>query len=465
MPSLIATLGANISPFLDELNSASGHAAKHGDSIGSALGEHIKSALGKLSAMGVIEETIRHSLENAERLSNLSVRTGLPVGELQGLQNIAAKTGTTLEGLVGLYEKLGKTMAKAHADSGSDEAGALKRLGVSAASLDTGDMRAAFAEMADHLQRSGEITPQLESDLSKIYKNAREAIPALKAMTLEERLFQESLETGPQRMGAMKLLTDKMKDGWAIMKGMAIDMTGQVVLGTQKLLSMWGHVFLWFEKGLHLKDIVGAKKLIGLGDEVKKATAELKGSKTPAGEAYAEESKKQLEAKKKAEEAALRKREQEEKEIARLHEMTEQEQKRGRLAELTNAAKAKQLEQEVKMLENRIAADRFANRGLDQAKDELDLAKARNALDDAERAAESDRLRADLKADHADRQKPAQHMVNSLQAIGGFLGAYQLAPEVAMLDVARKSEEHLRHLKAIRKAVEGLGGSPASELF
>ncbi len=340
-PSLIATLGANISPFLSELSSAQSQAQKHGEGLAGALGEHITSSLAKIGSLAAVEELFRHSIENAEKLANLSVRTGLPVGELQGLQNVAAKTGTSVESLVQVYEKLGKTMVKAHADSGSEEAGALARLGVTADTIAKGDMRTAFAEMADHLQRAVEITPQLESDLSKVYKNAREAIPALKAMTLEERLFQESLTTGVERMGAMKLLTDQLKDGWAIMKGLGSAMVGQVVLG--------------------------AEKLFGMGGAVKKVSDELKGSKPGGGEGYAEESKKQLDAKKKAEAEELKKREHEDKEIAHLHELTDQEEKRGKLIGLTNAAKAKALQQEVEFLKFRKEVAESDGRSLDAA--------------------------------------------------------------------------------------------------
>src|SRR5438876_8088977 len=131
-PSLIATLGANIAPFLQDLNSARTKARTEGEGVGSAFGDGFAGKLAQFGEAVGIEETFRRTLEWAEKLANLSARTGLGTTELQKLEGIAAKTGTSIESLAGFYERLGKAMAQAHAEGpGGEHTGALSRLGIS----------------------------------------------------------------------------------------------------------------------------------------------------------------------------------------------------------------------------------------------------------------------------------------------------------------------------------------------
>src|SRR5881394_2845230 len=154
MPSLIATLGANITPFVQKLDEAKGHASSHGDFISSALGHGLTEKLGEFVSIGAVEETFRRTFEWAEKLSNLAARTGLGTTELQGLEGIAAKTGTSIESLAGFYERLGKAMATAHKEGPRGETSeAIGRLGVSEDSIAAGDMSGAMQEVAVHFQR------------------------------------------------------------------------------------------------------------------------------------------------------------------------------------------------------------------------------------------------------------------------------------------------------------------------
>lgn len=70
------------------------------------------------------------------------------------------------------------------------------------------------------------------------------------------------------------------------------------------------------------------------------------------------------------------------------------------------------------------------------------LAREKREREEARREREESRL---------GRNRPDQFEVNSLQRIGGFIGSVAASQELASLDVARKSENHLA---AIRKAVE-----------
>src|SRR5262249_10970457 len=130
-PSLIAVLGANIGPFVSELNSAQSHARRAGEGIGSALGQELTHKLSSIARGAGIEEAVRRTIEWGDAMANLSIRTGLSAKQLQILENIGSKTGASVEQLASLYERLGKAMAIAHKEGpGGDHAEALARLGV-----------------------------------------------------------------------------------------------------------------------------------------------------------------------------------------------------------------------------------------------------------------------------------------------------------------------------------------------
>jgi len=110
-PSLMATLGANIAPFLSNLEQAKSQAREGGESIASALGGELSSKLAAFGSVVGLEEYIRRTVEWASSMGDLSIRTGLAVTELQAMQNIAAISGSSVEALASLYERLGKAMA------------------------------------------------------------------------------------------------------------------------------------------------------------------------------------------------------------------------------------------------------------------------------------------------------------------------------------------------------------------
>src|SRR5213075_36344 len=458
MPSLIATLGANITPFVQKLDEAKGHASSHGDFISSALGHGLTEKLGEFVSIGAVEETFRRTFEWAEKLSNLSIRTGLGTTELQKLEGIAAKTGTSVESLAGFYERLGKAMATAHKEgAGGETAGAISRRGVSSETLESGDMVAAMREVAEHFQRFGEITPQVEADLSKIFKNAREVIPALKAMTEEEGSFNKSVAVGPDKMAAMATIMETLKDSWRVVSGFAKNTVGSIAGGAVELtrLVKWASLAavgsFMGKKPSDLYDLMDAEE-----EARKKREEELHGQK-PGDPGYAKDK-----ADKKADEAAAKQEAQDKKEIASIHAKTEEEERRGKKAAMSHAERVKALQEEVDLLETHMRLGKsmvetdamFAEQGLELAKRKTELAeeKRRKDKDDIKRVKDESPF------------KPHDMEVNALQKSGFFIGSFAAAPELAALDLQKKSENHLA---AIRKGIERLNmdsGAPDDDV-
>ncbi len=442
-PSLIATLGANISGFVRDLETAKGHAKKSGEGIGSAFGDELSNKLGHLASAVGIEEAFRRTYEWAEKLSNLSARTGLGTTELQKLEGIAAKTGTSVESLAGFYERLGKAMAGAHKEGpGGETSEAIGRLGVSEDTIGSGDMAAAMQEVATHFQRIGEITPQVEADLSKIFKNAREVIPALKGMTEEESLFNETVAVAPEKMAAMAIVMESLKDGWRVITGFGKNFIGTISEGWLKIGQLGKASFA---------GIFGGQKAFSESMDAslaaqKKKQDELAGQK--AGQAKFAKTKEEEAADKKADQLAAQKEAHDVKELASLREKTEEEQRRGKLAGMTHNQRVAALKVEVDALENHARLGKWASESdVEFARTQLELAKKKNELETEERAADKDEPR---------KQKTnAQHIrdleINSLQKSGFVVGNLSAAPEMAMLDVQKKSESHLA---AIRKGID-----------
>ncbi len=465
-PSLIATLGANISGFVRDLETAKGQARSHGEGIGSAFGDGI---MGKLAAFGeaaAIEETFRRTFEWAEKLANLSSRTGLGTTELQKLEGIAAKTGTSVESLAGFYERLGKAMAGAHKEGpGGDTSGALGRLGVSDEALASGNMQAAMQEVADHFQRVGEITPQVEADLAKIFKNAREVIPALKGMTTEEELFNQTVAVSEEKMEAMKTVMDTIKDGWRMVSGLVKNVVGSLAEGAVEAAKIAKWTGLGLIAPLFGKSPSEAYAQMREEEEArKKRVEELKGQK-PGSPGYAKSKADQAEEKEAAKRAGQQQAH-DEKELAMLRQKTAEEKERGHMAAMTTKQRAAALQQEVELLKSHVSFGKSSDESAVQfAEKQLELAKKKNELESAQRteanADERERKKEESKTDKLNKRD--QHEVNALQRIGGFLGTYSAAPELAALEVHRKNEGHLSKISKYTAKLAGQASTTTAD--
>ena len=77
MPSLIATLGANISGFQASLRSASGFAQTEGQKIGGMFGGGFGRAIMSFAGVAGVEEMIRRTVEYGFQVQVTGKRLGL----------------------------------------------------------------------------------------------------------------------------------------------------------------------------------------------------------------------------------------------------------------------------------------------------------------------------------------------------------------------------------------------------
>ena len=137
MPSLIAVLGANISPFTRELNRARGEAKAIGGKIaGDFKGELVGRLAGVASVAGVALGAER-AVELGGKISDLSNRLGMSTDAIQEWDYALRMNGSTMEAAASFFEKL--AVSRALVMKGGDVAKgpteAFKKLGVSVEEL------------------------------------------------------------------------------------------------------------------------------------------------------------------------------------------------------------------------------------------------------------------------------------------------------------------------------------------
>jgi hypothetical protein len=445
-PSLIATLGANISGFVKDLETAKGTARHEGEGIASALGEALEEKLAHLGTAVGIEEAFRRTFEWAEKLANLSARTGLGTTELQKLEGLAAKTGTSVESLAGFYERLGKAIAAAHEEGpGGKTTGAMERLGVSEASLGSGDMAGAMQEVATHFQTLGQITPQVEADLAKIFKNAREVIPALKGMTEEESMFNESVAVAPEKIAAMAIVMETIKDGWRVITGFGKTFIGTITEGWLKIGQLSKATLAGVGAALtggSFKDAAYESMNESI-DAQKKKQDELAGQKGGGAEFAKTDAAKK--AANDAKEHAAEMREHDARELESLRQKTAEEERRAKLAGMTKAERTAELQAEVDELRIHDASGKWHSESdVEFARKHLELRKREAELAGDER--QEDEKRNTEATKEAFRDKRTGYASAQTQ-FGGVIGTFSATSQIALLDVQTKSEQHLAAIK------------------
>src|SRR5690242_4617536 len=137
MPSLLATVGLNTSPFKIGLLQAQADAQHAGKQIKEAFGEAIGDKLGQLGSVAFLEESVRRTVEYAEKVDILSDRLGLSTEEVQKWDYALKLSGSSMESAASFFEKLNTARQKIK-DGGKDAeklAAAFEKLKVSSEGL------------------------------------------------------------------------------------------------------------------------------------------------------------------------------------------------------------------------------------------------------------------------------------------------------------------------------------------
>jgi len=154
MKHLEVKVGGDSSGF-DAMVARVNHQAEH---MASHLTDHIGKRIAGMFAAEKIEEAIKKTIEYASTLTDLSGRTGVSVENLQRLDAATKAHGTSLDALVGLWERIGTAREKALRNPGGQDAQAFKKLGVNSDELKTGSADELVRQMAKSFQDSTNVT-------------------------------------------------------------------------------------------------------------------------------------------------------------------------------------------------------------------------------------------------------------------------------------------------------------------
>jgi hypothetical protein len=412
MPSLIATLGANIAPFTQDMERAKSEAGQHGHDIASQFGEELSSKLAGLASAAAIVEFAHQAMELGHAMEVLHARTGLGVEELQRLSLAAKLTGSSVDDLVVGIEKLSVAQAKAKGGDAKSYT-ALKTFGMNDAQIeDTTHLLQTFLDTGERI-RGMDISGELEKAMKDVFGKG-----------------------GAQFLAPFKLGLKGHVDDF--------QMEGQAVVAQENIEALAAtHAFLVKWTSIAKADIMNfGTETGGLFVSVFKDVFTLGGSLTDHGsytkdfferekQMYRRQSGGDLEPYKSdvdtPEERERKSREKTDKSRAQM-----------------NTARDAALDTEHNKA---TVAEIKAARAMAAKVEEREAEKAKREQEKREKFAEKEMI--DLYEGPKHKAPPTE--VNQLQRMGGFLGSYVHAPELVMLDVQKKSE---RHLDAIRKAME-----------
>ena len=473
-PSLVATLGANISGFTSTLNQAKASAASAGSHIGEHLGGHLGAKIGAIASVAAIEQAIDKSIEYGSKIKDLSLRLGMSTDAVQVWDYALKQNGSSIDSAVGFFEKLGIARMKA-LKGGDEQIDDFKKLGVSIDDLRSKRVEDIAAQISE-VFKVGDPQQLIGSLLGVGGKGAGEMVATLvegfQEASAEARAFGQVLNEK-----AVDQL-DKAGDSMTRLKtAMMVNLAGPIAsgltgiaeltqsLGTNISTYLIGPLTTFYDKfsfkelftspKAMMKGIVdGMEKNIEMGKEQnEKAEKEQEATEKARAERKKAGSGLKFDETNKVEEGKL----------AHLKKMTEEEERRGRMAAMTNKQQVEALGKEIALLKE--MADIESNPE-EKAKLGLEIAKRENEKGSEERKLAKE-LERDNKEGKSESRKPERSQANSLQQIGGFIGTYVNAPEAAALTVHKRSEGHLQKMvastEATRIAVEKLasinGGS------
>lgn len=411
MPSLIAVLGLNTGPF----KTAAGQA----QAMASSLGHHIATSIGGLIGLGGgivgMEQVIEKTIEWGSHIEDTSAKLGMNVKETQLLDFALKLSGSSIEQASKFFVQFAVNRDKAL--RGNEEMiRHFKNLGLSIDDLKQKRFFEAFLAIGDAVH--GGDPQKLFSDLKAIGgKGAKEMTAAfVRGLPDMIRGIDGTLAIVDQSViASLKHTGDQVATVKA--KGQGFFAAGFAGLKDIVLPSIFTTADS-AETFRRLKAEYEAR-----GQELGERTEKLTGGET-ADERFARANKDKSEHWKKAHKHA-----QEilktAREIHHLHEEASKTRFEAHLKELSKEEKVAEITKRLGELRLKMAK----LHGVDRAKADVEVAKTEKELTEAKH----------IKSPHA------SHDLNSLQSIGGMYVASPL--EMSALEVARRSEAHLRDLK------------------
>ena len=208
MNDLKVKVGGDTSGFELAMSKVRGQARAMAKDIGSGVANRIAG----LFTLGAIEQTIRKTVEYAGQLTDLSARSGVAVESLQRLDKAARENGTSLDSLVGMWERVGSAREDALRDSKGGAAQAFGKFGVGRCDLQTKSPDEIVRKMAAALQNSTNVA-ELIAPLREIGGRGAGQMIAFFRAGMDQQYQDMQVMSGAQAQ-----ILDEMDDKWSTLQ-------------------------------------------------------------------------------------------------------------------------------------------------------------------------------------------------------------------------------------------------------
>ena len=483
--------------------------------------------LAAIASVGVIEEGIRGAIDYGGHVQDLALRMNISTDAVQEWDHALKLNGSSIDAAVISFQKLGINMRKALGGDSEmvdnfkqigisvDDLRNKKPEDVmlqiaNAFESGTGDhdgMMSGFVGVAG--KGAGDMVAAFRDGIADIVKNYRDAQRGMRKETIDALD-----EIGDKQTEFAEKMRDRVYGPMAIGLSKILDWT-RAAVGIS-----WAPFLAEFKEMMNFDMSHPIDSMAKMGNAFLQAPGKIAES-WKKEEEDKEKAKKAKEEAKKSEAAGAESKEASQltrarqEELEKLKKQGEEEDRRAKLALMTETQKLAALKEQIELLKKKEALEKDpvkkAEIGLEvsrlereaatdsaklakQAEEDADkLAKAKEKgamagmtegqkMDAIKKEAAALAIKAENETDphkraelllesqnklndyndilHRKRDTPA---VNSLQQMGGFLGAYAQAPEAAAADAQKKSAEKLTemapNIAAIRAAIDRLSGA------
>ena len=173
---VMAVLGLDGTGFQQGLSRADTAVRRFSRSVNATLG----SRFAALFSVGAAGYAIRQTIEYADRLNDLSARTGITVEKLQKFERATEDNGSSLEELIGFFERLDVARRRALENPTGMQAISMARLGISGKEL-TQSAPEIAAQIGLKLKAAGNFEPFIADLVAVGSRGSTRLVAALKA--------------------------------------------------------------------------------------------------------------------------------------------------------------------------------------------------------------------------------------------------------------------------------------------
>lgn len=234
MAGVTVDFNANLARFDNALNHADARLDSFGDAASRISGgiTHAFAALGVGISVAGIAGVIKHTIDAADNLNDLSLKTGIAVDRLAGLSLASEQSGANLEGTAKAINKLSKEMGNNSAE--------LARLGINA-----DDPLQAFAQLADVFNAIDDPQQRAALGAKILGKSWEDAAPIL---SLGGDQLLKIVDKGAKASGITRELAEAADEFNDKMTDLTKGFQGLVVKGVAPLVPILNDLYEFFSE-------------------------------------------------------------------------------------------------------------------------------------------------------------------------------------------------------------------------